>query len=330
MRRLIDLKNFFLFKLAGVPVFLNPTWFVIFLLITLSVYFTGFLGFYPQGFEAVWLLQSLVFSLIFFFCLISHELAHSIVALRNGIEVEGIVLHLFGGTAKILREPLSPFQEVKMAAAGPIVSVLFSSVFYLLSNFFRNLAPPASVVFYLLSIANLGVAIFNLLPAFPLDGGRLLRAFLWFIFKKRIKATRYASYVSSSIAVLLFLVGVFLGMNFGPDGLWISVLAIIIFNLNRESILAAYQDELMNKRLSEIINFEALREMGQVYFYDLDYPSIVEFRPESTVYEVLKVAKTQRPLFVKIKTNDGDFYLSAQVFLNSIFSILERAKDIIK
>ncbi|MCX7832060.1 MAG: site-2 protease family protein [Actinobacteria bacterium] len=330
MKDIFRIKSIHLFTIKGIPVLINPTWILVFLLIISSVFLNVFPEIYPGGNTFVWLLQSIFFVIVFFTTLLSHELAHSLVARRLGIDVMNITLHLFGGTARILREPKKPLDEAKMAIAGPLTSFLISLIFYGFYLFFHRISISSAEVLYLLSLGNFGVAIFNLIPAFPLDGGRLLRSLIWKFTKNRIKATIFASNVSSFLAIALFLFGIYFGLNISGDGFWFSLIAAAIFGLSREAIPVAFQSEILEKKISEVIDIENLIINGSVYYYDLDYFSAVEITPETLIYDVLNLLRKENPSIVKLKTKEGDFFISPSYLYDKIFEVIEKARDIIK
>lgn len=219
-------------KILGIDVEVNYTWFLIFLLVTISY---GSL-FTHDPYNVPLLpatILSIITSLLFFASVLLHELAHSFVAKRNGLDIKRITLFLFGGVAQMTEEPSSPQIEFKMAIAGPSMSFFLAVVFGVLWFFvFRlNLGITYTAPFEMLSLINLGLAIFNLLPGFPLDGGRIARAALWYFTKNIVKATRIASYAGQTIAFFLIFVGFIAFIsNFGFGGLWLMLIGWFLNN----------------------------------------------------------------------------------------------------
>ena len=170
-------------RLAGIRVDVNLSWLAMFGLITYSlgaVYF-------PRGHpgwssELAWAV-GLAASVLFFACVVLHELAHSLTATHFGIPVRGITLFVLGGVSRIGREPPTATVELRIALAGPLASLLLALVFALLwvaaGRLERTFAEPLRALFFWLAGVNAGLAIFNLLPGFPLDGGRVLRSLVW-------------------------------------------------------------------------------------------------------------------------------------------------------
>jgi Zn-dependent protease/CBS domain-containing protein len=166
-----------------------------------------------------------------FFSLIVHELSHSVVARRYGLPIRGITLFIFGGVAEMDEEPASPKVEFLMAIAGPIASILLAGAFYLLSVWGSAAGAPDAVlgVTRYLAFINALLAAFNVIPAFPLDGGRVLRAALWYWKADLRQATRIASQVGVTFAFLLIALGVInvLGGNF-VGGMWWFLIGLFL------------------------------------------------------------------------------------------------------
>lgn len=266
---------------------------------------------------------------VFMATLLAHELAHSVAARKKGIEVDGITLYLFGGSARILREPQRPADEIMMAAAGPLTSFLIAAFSYLLYILFKGMPPEIWFLFYFLALGNLGVGLFNLIPAFPLDGGRLLRSLIWVFLKDRLKATVVAANLSSVIAAFLFVFGLYLGFRFEADGFWLSAISLAIFFYSRESITAAYQNEILDMKLNELFSPEELKER-QDYPYDYDYVSTVEINADISIYDLFKLLKENRPVLVVVKAGEEKIYLSGQRLMDQIFAVLENAQTVLK
>ncbi len=208
-------------RVWNIPIGLHTSWFIIFALITFSLGTGYFPEQYPQlnAFSSVVL--AVLTSLLFFGSVLAHELGHSFVALRNKIPVKGITLFVFGGVAQIEKEPDSPGAEFRIAIAGPLVSLALGAVFLALGNYWGDILLISAPSLYLARI-NLMLALFNLIPGFPLDGGRVFRALLWGITKSFEKATRWASASGQLVAFGFIGVGIF-SMFSGDitNGLWL-------------------------------------------------------------------------------------------------------------
>ena len=179
-------------RIWGIPIGLHTSWFIIFLLLTFSLA----VGYFPNEYDnlsapAAWLLGAIT-SILFFGSVLAHELAHAWVALRNGIPVRSITLFIFGGVAQIEREPHTPGAEFRIAIAGPVMSLALAGLFYGLYQIDQPVAYLAAPSIYLARI-NLILGLFNAIPGFPLDGGRVLRAIVWKFTGNLRRATRIAA-----------------------------------------------------------------------------------------------------------------------------------------
>lgn len=208
-------------RIWGIPIGLNFSWFLIFALITWSLAVGYLPDEYPSLSTTTHWIVGIITSLLFFSSVLLHELGHAYIALRNHIPVRGITLFIFGGVAQIEAEPKTPGEEFRVAIAGPIVSLLLAALFGLLWQVDRSIPWLAAPSAWLARI-NLMLALFNLIPGFPLDGGRILRAIVWY-FSNFQRATRIATRVGQGVAVLFIGAGVWLMFtgNFF-DGLWLA------------------------------------------------------------------------------------------------------------
>lgn len=211
-------------KVLGIPIVLDYSWFLIAALIT----WTLAVGYYPAEFPDLaagtyWVLGA-VTAVLLFGSVLLHELGHSAVARRSGIQVRRITLFIFGGIAQIGSDPPTPRAELLIAVAGPAVSLALALGFTALRPVTSGLSPALALVQYLAYI-NWALVLFNLIPGFPLDGGRVLRAVIWHVTGALPRATVIAAGVGCAVAMLFILVGVFqiFGGNF-INGLWIAFL----------------------------------------------------------------------------------------------------------
>lgn len=224
-------KQTTLFELLGFKVKVDASWLFLALLVTWSLA----QGYFPQSYEGFakttywWMGVSGAIGL--FASLILHELSHSVVARRYGLPIRGITLFIFGGVAEMEEEPASPKAEFMMAIAGPIASVLLAGAFHVLSLWGAAADIPEAVlgVTRYLAFINGLLAAFNVIPAFPLDGGRVLRAALWYWKADLRRATRIASQVGVTFAFLLIALGVLnlLGGNV-IGGMWWVLIGLFL------------------------------------------------------------------------------------------------------
>jgi Zn-dependent protease len=217
----------------GVEITIDYSWFVIFLLILWTMTFGVFPSVYPEQELVVYALMGAAATLLFFASLLAHELSHSLVARRRGLAVQGITLFIFGGMARATREFRTPGEEFVIAGVGPLASAIIAGLFWVIAWLSLQLGLPASVtaVASYLGFINLLLAVFNLVPGYPLDGGRILRAIVW----KRSGDARLATRVATNGGRLfgLFLMAVGLLTLFGGNlvgGLWLLFIGWFIRN----------------------------------------------------------------------------------------------------
>jgi len=217
-------------KIFGIQIGLDYSWFVIFALLTWML--AG--SYYPDEFKSwsPWLywLTGAVTAVVFFVSVLLHELGHSVVALRYKIPVRSITLFLFGGVAQIGTEPPSAVAELLIAIAGPLVSLALAVIFYALQSAVSGVEPLLGLTKYLAYI-NIALVLFNLIPGYPLDGGRVLRAIVWAITGSMSRSTVIAANVGRFFALLLIFAGTFqmFSGNLG-GGLWIALIGWFLDN----------------------------------------------------------------------------------------------------
>jgi Zn-dependent protease len=223
-------------RILGIPIGLDYSWFLVFALVTWSLAGSYFPEQYPGWSTGLYWTIGLATSLLFFASVLLHEFGHSVIALRNGIPVRSITLFIFGGVAQIGREPGSPGVEFRVAIAGPIVSLALAGLFGALGWFGASLAPLAALATYLAYI-NGSLALFNLIPGFPLDGGRVFRAIVWQVTHSFRRATEIAGGAGHLFAWLFIFWGVWqmFGGNF-VGGLWIAFIGWFLENAATASV----------------------------------------------------------------------------------------------
>lgn len=224
-------------KILGIPFGVNYSWFIIFILITLSLT-TQFRHLHPGWTYAEHVSFGVVTSLLFFASVLLHELGHSVVALRYTIPVKSITLFVFGGVAQIGKEPEKPMHEFNIAIAGPIVSGALSVLFYLLMFVTYNIWEGVSSLGEWLGGINFVLAVFNLIPGFPLDGGRVLRAIAWKLTDSYERATTIAAASGQFFAYAFIAYGVFQALtgNFF-SGLWVGFIGWFLLNAAQASTM---------------------------------------------------------------------------------------------
>lgn len=209
-------------KISNIPLKIHYNWFIVAGLVTWSLAKGYFPHEYPGWATHTYWIAGLITATLFFFSVLVHELGHSLVAQNESVPVKSITLFILGGVAHIANEPETARSEFRIVVAGPFSSLLMASVFILFASpvFFR---PEISGPALYLSHINIILAVFNLIPGFPLDGGRLLRATIWQWNDDFIRATRWAIYTGIGIA-LLFIAGGLLLLLRGNylNGVWIA------------------------------------------------------------------------------------------------------------
>ncbi len=215
--------SFRLGKLAGITVSVHLSWFIILVLLTWSLARDWFPQFFTGWSTGTYWLAAFISTLLLFLGVLAHEMAHAQVARAYGLTVKGITLFVFGGVADIAEEVKRPGVEFQIALVGPLASLGLAGVAFLLALPFRESSAPTEAILEYLVVSNLLVGVFNLIPGFPLDGGRILRSMIWKRTGNFQKATRIASFVGQGCGYVFILVGVltfFWGDFF--DGLWLA------------------------------------------------------------------------------------------------------------
>ena len=221
-------------RVFGIPIYLHPSWFIIFALITVSLR-TQFTSQHPHWTPAQHWMLGIVTSVLFFASVVFHELSHSVVAMRYKIPVRSITLFVFGGLSSIEREPESAKQEFNIAVAGPLSSLFLAGCFWLIAHFWHGNEMVAAAAGWLWWI-NLLLALFNLVPGFPLDGGRILRGIVWGINKNFTHATQIAANAGRAFAYLMIIVGIWQALNGNwIGGLWIAFIGWFLLSAAQES-----------------------------------------------------------------------------------------------
>ena len=240
-------------RILGIPIYVHPSWFIIFVLITLSLR-TQFASQHPTWTPAQHWTLGIVTSVLFFGSVVFHELCHSMVAMRYRIRVESITLFVFGGLAKIQHEAEKAAQDFNIAIVGPLSSLFLAGCFWLVAHSSPANSMLAAASKWLWQI-NLILALFNLLPGFPLDGGRVLRGIAWGITKDFTRATRIASNSGKFFAYILIFVGIWQALNGNwVGGLWIAFIGWFLLSAAQESYAqVAIRNTLIGVRAADIM-----------------------------------------------------------------------------
>jgi Zn-dependent protease/CBS domain-containing protein len=240
-------RTFTLFRLFGFAVRMDLSWAFIAVLVTWSLAHALFPAQFPGEATATYWILGVMGAMGLFGSIVFHELCHSLVARRFGIEMRGITLFIFGGVAEMGGEPPSPRSEFLMAAAGPLSSLFLAVVLSLLRLVASGILPePANGLLWYLQLINVTLALFNILPAFPLDGGRMLRAFLWWRRGNIRWATRITSGIGSGFGIVMIALGAlwFVQGNM-VTGIWWFLIGLFL----RGAANAAYQQLVLRRAL---------------------------------------------------------------------------------
>jgi Zn-dependent protease/CBS domain-containing protein len=228
----------------GIPIRINVSWWVALALSTGLLGFKVYPDILPRSSSLVHWTLALVTSLVFFASVLLHELGHALVARAYGIPVRSITLFLLGGVAQISQEMKRPAEELLVAGVGPAVSILLSGIFLGLMLLSGDRRSPLGVMWTWLWLLNLSVGVFNMVPGFPMDGGRVLRALIWAATGSYRWATRIAGWCGRLVALLLIGLGLasslrlpHIPLDAGPyNGLWFLLIGLYLDSGARQSL----------------------------------------------------------------------------------------------
>lgn len=249
---MFDIPSIRIGRVFGIPVEINLSWLVIFVLVAFSLATSYFPSLPAASGAPGWLFAVLgaVTALVFFASVLVHELSHSLVVRAEGGNVDKITLFIFGGVAQMDDEPRSPGREFLMAAAGPGMSLLIAALSF--GGFTMSLVGGAPwwlwAPLQYLAFINLAVGLFNLLPGYPLDGGRVLRSILWAITGDVLKATKWASATGQAIGWSMAAWAVLGVLNGRTDLIWFGLIGWFIASLAGQ----AYRQQLLRSRLEGV------------------------------------------------------------------------------
>ena len=245
-------------RIAGISIGLHYSWFIIALLITLSLA-DQFHRESPQwGEPVVWAAASIT-GLLFFTALLLHELAHSIIAKSRGLRVRAITLFALGGVSQIESESPDARTEFWIAIAGPLTSIIIGLIFLFLARLAGGVTgiegrSPTAAVLHWLGYINIALAGFNMIPGYPLDGGRVLRAVTWWITRDIRRSTRLASQVGQAVAFIFILIGIYQFFKIGIGGLWLAFIGWFLLDAARSSyIQLELTQALRGKRVADVM-----------------------------------------------------------------------------
>lgn len=264
-----------LFKLLGFQVRIDFSWIIIAVLVAWSLS-TGFFPFQFKGLSTgIYWIMGIIGAIGLFFSIIVHEFSHSLVARQYGLQMRGITLFIFGGMAEMPDEPASPRAEFMMAVVGPLSSLVLAGIFYVtyLAGAASGIPEPVNGVLAYLALINLILAVFNLVPAFPLDGGRILRSILWGARDNLRWATRISSRIGAAFGIFLIIFGIFnvLSGNF-IGGMWYFLIGLFL-------------QSAANMSYQQLITRRALEGESVRRFMNTDPVTV---SPETTIHDLVE------------------------------------------
>ncbi|MCX8030031.1 MAG: site-2 protease family protein [Thermodesulfovibrionales bacterium] len=239
-------------SISGIPIRVHFSWLIIFGIISWSLSTFYFPDAAPRLPMATYWVTGIIASFILFLSVMLHELAHSFVAIRYNLSIVNITLFIFGGVAQMRGEPNQPSAEVKIALAGPLTSFFLAFVFLAAYQLLENQILKA--FFQYLSRVNFILGVFNLIPGFPMDGGRIIRAYLWNRTGDFFHATRKASNYGQKVAFFFILVGLVLVFAGFANGLWLMILGWFLYSAAQSSYQqASLQETLSGVKVKDIM-----------------------------------------------------------------------------
>lgn len=243
-----------LMRIAGIDIGIHYTWILIFVLLSWSLAQGFFPQLYPEWDTVTYWITGVVAALLLFGSVLLHELAHSLVARARGMTVNSITLFIFGGVSNLEEEPEKPKIELAMSIVGPLASLALAGVFWGLLQLVGDRQSPLAATFAYLALINAILAAFNLLPGFPLDGGRVLRSILWDRTGSLVKATNIAATVGRFMGWGLIAFGLFqiFAGNFG--GIWLAFIGWFLSSsadASRREI--TLREQLSGVRIKEVM-----------------------------------------------------------------------------
>lgn len=286
-------SGFSLGKVFGISIHIDWSWLLIFALISWSLA-SAFRGVHPEWSLPMYWGLGMLAAVLFFLSVLAHELAHAVLARAMGIPVRNITLFLFGGVSNIQREPQSPIVELAIAIVGPLTSLVLGGVFLALGAgnlVLQQVGPgdfattvsrlgPLSTIFVWLGSINLLLAIFNLIPGFPLDGGRVVRSILWAITGNLQKATRWAAWLGQTVAWILILAGIAMlfGVNipFLGSGVFNGLWTVFIGWFLQNAAVQSYQRVMVQDILQDVPVKQVMDTDVPVVRADISVQSLID------------------------------------------------------
>ncbi|MDJ0616728.1 MAG: site-2 protease family protein [Calothrix sp. MO_192.B10] len=240
-------------NLFGIPFYLHPSWFLVLGLVTWT-YSSGLAAQFPQLSGGLAIILGLFTALLLFSSVVAHELGHSFVALRQGIDVKSITLFIFGGLASLEQESKTPGEAFWVAIAGPLVSIILFGVFTAI-GLTTGASGPLAAILALAASVNLALALFNLIPGLPLDGGNILKAIVWKITGNPYKGVVFASRIGQAFGWLAIASGIIPLLLFGSFGNFWNLLIgfFVLQNAGNAAQFAKVQEKLTGLTAGDVV-----------------------------------------------------------------------------
>jgi Zn-dependent protease/CBS domain-containing protein len=247
-------------KAFGISLRLHYSWFFIFVLVTWALAAAYFPTTYPNWSLSLKIGAGIITSILFFGSVLFHELMHSLVSIRQGTQIQSITLFFLGGVSEMTGEPKTAGDEFRMAAAGPFSSLVlggvFLGIFFVLRSATGEAAQFGAAISYYLGLINILLGVFNLIPGFPLDGGRVLRSLIWWRSRNMQRATKIASNIGRAIGFIFIFGGIWLAFtgNFF-NGIWLVLIGWFLETAAGSSYRQMLlQDMLKGHKASEVMS----------------------------------------------------------------------------
>jgi len=241
-------------RIFGVQIGLHSSWFVIAVIVTYTLAAGELPRVYPTWNPGLYWLVAAIIALLFFGSVLAHELSHALLAQRFGLKVKDITLFIFGGAATLEGDAKRPRDEAVMAAAGPITSLILGGILWGGSAVIGQ--PQIAAIGGWLGFINISLGLFNLIPGFPMDGGRILRAILWKIRGDRFAATRNAAFVGRFFGYLLIVGGIVIIFNGNSlfTGVWLALIGWFLSNAAEATVAqVSVEHSLRGLRVREVM-----------------------------------------------------------------------------
>jgi Zn-dependent protease/CBS domain-containing protein len=257
-------------SIAGIEIGVNYTWLIVFGLITWSLA-TTLPTLFPGWTIATYWLVGAISAFLLFGSVLVHELAHSLVAKSRGIRVKSITLFIFGGVSNFAGEPRRASDEFYTSIVGPLTSLALGGLFWVLLQLLRGISPQLTATLLYLAIVNVALALFNLIPAFPLDGGRVFRSIAWGLLHNLHRATRIATSLGVAFSYLFILAGLF--MAFTGDflgGIWLVFIGWFLNSAAEASYQQLVVQETFRRiRVADVMNPQPMTVQPRTTVHDL-------------------------------------------------------------